>query len=221
MRQIYPDLWQTSPERPIPDTPEATSHAYLLLRDGGNILFYGTGREEGGSPKEEDDLRRIQNLGGISHQILAHWHEAAPSLAHIREMFGSKLCCHERDASDVARIGKIEVDQVFRRAETALGDIEVIPTPGHTAGSTCFLYRSPHGKTYLFSGDTIVPARDSWLSAALGGSKADLRNSLELLRNLKPDAVMAAGALGPDTYREIASPAVWQAAIEATEQALS
>lgn len=220
MRQIYPDLWQTSPAQPVPGVPESTSHAYLLLRDGGNVLFYGTGREEAGSAQEAEDFRLIQELGGITHQFLAHWHEASRSLANVKDMFGSKLFCHEGDAKDIARIGNIDVDQAFRNREAALGNIEVIPTPGHTHGSVCFLYKSPHGKTYLFTGDTIVPARDSWLSAAMGGSEADLKRSLELLRSLQPDAVMAAGALSPDTHREIASQADWHTAIDEAAETL-
>ena len=43
MEQIYPDLWQTRAEHPF---PSVTSHAYLLVRDNGNILFYSSGLRE-------------------------------------------------------------------------------------------------------------------------------------------------------------------------------
>ena len=65
MKQIYPDLWQTRPEHPFPG---ATSHAYLLVRDAGNIPFYSSGQRE--------EYQHIRSLGGIAHQYLSHRDEA-------------------------------------------------------------------------------------------------------------------------------------------------
>jgi glyoxylase-like metal-dependent hydrolase (beta-lactamase superfamily II) len=216
MRQLYPDLWQTSLERPVPSEPRAAAHAYLLVRDGGNLLFYSPGREAIGKPDDEADLERIGELGGITHQILAHWHEASPSLRKIKERFGSMLAVHERDAEAVKREGGTVPDVTFGSRQVLLGDVEMIPTPGHTAGSASFLYRSPHGRTYLFVGDTIVPDGDSWLAFAFEDEKGQpsLRRSLELLRGLDTDVVLAAGALGDETFKEIVRGA-WPAAVDA------
>jgi hydroxyacylglutathione hydrolase len=41
MKQIYPDLWQTSPEHPF--GPQMATHAYLLTRGTGSVLFYSSG----------------------------------------------------------------------------------------------------------------------------------------------------------------------------------
>jgi hypothetical protein len=36
MQQIYPDLWKTEPEHPVPDKlPDLMMHAYLLVREQG------------------------------------------------------------------------------------------------------------------------------------------------------------------------------------------
>ncbi|WP_139348424.1 hypothetical protein [Dickeya dadantii] len=43
MKQIYPDLWQTRVEHPFSGV---NSHAYLLVQDTGNILFYNSGSRE-------------------------------------------------------------------------------------------------------------------------------------------------------------------------------
>jgi hypothetical protein len=56
VKQIYPDLWQTGAEHPFPGL---TTHAYLLVRDAGNVLFYSSGQKE--------EYQHIQDLGGISH----------------------------------------------------------------------------------------------------------------------------------------------------------
>ena len=210
MNQIYSDLWQTTPEHPFPN---AVTHAYFLKREGGNVLFYSSGISE--------DLQQIQELGGIIRQYLSHRDEAGQPLVEIKQMFGSELCCHRLEEKAIARV--CPVDLTFQTREIHLGDIEIIPTPGHTAGSTCFQYKSPYGKTYLFSGDTIYPSNGSWETlvwTGQGGSKSDLMDSLKQLRNLKPDVVIASASVGDRGFGEMAS-GEWQEIIDRTLRSLS
>jgi glyoxylase-like metal-dependent hydrolase (beta-lactamase superfamily II) len=201
MEQIFPDLWQTQAEHPFAGV---TSHAYLLTRKDGNVLFYGTGIH--------DELQHIKDRGGIVRQYLSHRDEAGPALADIKQAFGSELCCHSLEVKAIKTY--CSVDVTFDTHEMQLGNIEIIPTPGHTAGSTCFAYLSPQGKKYLFTGDLIFPEGASWgtlVRWVAGGRKADLRRSLELLRDIKPDLVLASACMGPtpvtmtseDQWREI------------------
>src|SRR6516164_3144235 len=191
MKQIFPDLWQTRAEHPFAGV---TSHAYLLVRDTGNILFYSSGLK--------DEFQHIRELGGITHQYLSHRDEAGPALAEIKELFGSKLCCHRLEEPSVSKV--TSVDCLFDKREALLKDIEVIPTPGHTDGSVCFLVRSVHGKTYLFT----------------GGSKSDLKSSLMLLRDLGPDAVLSSASVGPLAFKEVSAEG-WQSDIDNVLRALS
>lgn len=149
MRQIYPDLWQTEAEHPFLGV---TSHAYLLIQDAGNILFYSSGKS--------GDYARIEALGGISFQYLSHRDEAGPALSTIKSRFGSKLSCHRLEEPAIRRYAA--VDDLFDARETRFGNVEIIPTPGHTNGSVCFFVRSPHGKNYLFTGDTIYMDHGKW-----------------------------------------------------------
>jgi len=64
------------------------------------------------------------------------------------EMFGSKLVCHRLAEKIVSKFSSVDI--TFETRDVHLGDIEVIPSPCHTPGSTCFRFKSPHGKTYLF-----------------------------------------------------------------------
>jgi glyoxylase-like metal-dependent hydrolase (beta-lactamase superfamily II) len=211
MRQIYPDLWLTEPEHPAPDElPDLMMHAYLLVREEGNILFCRS--------EHEADHRQIRDLGGITHQYLTHWHEAAPGLARIKDMFGSKLVCHRLAEAVVSRFSP--VDLTFETRDVHLGAIEVIPTPGHTAGSTCFCFRSPHGKTYLFAGDTLFPSRGSWEAVVFDdGNEADLRGSLALLRGLEPDVVLCGASVGDVPFKAM-SRAEWHAALDQAVRSL-
>lgn len=211
MKQIQPDLWQTAPEHPFPDFPRVSTHAYLLVRDGGNVLFYSSGHVA--------DDRDVRELGGIARQYLSHRDEAGPPLVRIRETFGPVLCCHRLEEAAVRKA--CPVDLTFDRRETHPGGIEVIPTPGHTPGSTCFLVQSPHGKTYLFTGDTIFPNDDAWETLVLDvGSKSDLKESLRLLRGLEPDLVISSASVGDVAFKEM-SAGEWREAVDGALRALS
>lgn len=223
MQQIFPDLWQTSPERPLPGVREVFCHAYLLTRAEGNVLVYATGREMVDEPDVSADLDRIEELGGVAHVLLGHWHEAAPALRTIKERFGARIVCHARDAAPIEHNGGVAPDDTFWDRETLLGDIDAIPTPGHTVGSACYQYRSSHGRIYLFSGDTIWPHPDGWTSVTFedDGEQTAHRESLDKLATLRPDVVIAAIApIAPGASVAEIDPADWPAATAAAKARL-
>ena len=88
---------------------------------------------------------------------------------------GAELGCSAIEAPFVGVHGK--PDLLFGPSDNRIEDVAIIHTPGHTDGSICFFYRSPHGKSYLFSGDTIFQWDGEWSTLVLpqsGGSAADL-----------------------------------------------
>ena len=192
MKQLQEDLWQST----IHNMGMLNTHAYFLRRPEGNVLFYNTGND--------DNLEQIAELGGIQFQLLSHRDESGSSLNRIKERFGSKLCC---SALEAPMIGKdAQIDVTFQLRDHHLGDIEIIHTPGHTAGSICFFYKSPYGKSYLFTGDTIFQSNAKWATFVLpqaGGSKASLAESLIRLRDLNPDIVMSSAFVGDVSFVEI------------------
>lgn len=196
MKQVLPDIWETEVENPAPGL---TTHAYLLVRDDGNVLFYNTGHIH--------EIDRMADLGGVMYQYLSHRDELGESLKMIRERYGARLGGHAREYEDFARI--CEPDILFDQREMQLGNIEVIPTPGHTPGSTCFLVHSPFGKRYLFTGDTLYLSRDgAWKPGLLPGSDREaLAESLELLRGLEPDVVFSSAFAGDAGFQ--INPADW------------
>jgi glyoxylase-like metal-dependent hydrolase (beta-lactamase superfamily II) len=188
MRQIYPDLWQSKAEHPFFGV---NSHAYLLTKPAGNILFY--------SSFLRGEREEVKSLGGIAFQYLSHRDEVSSALAEIKREFGSKLACHRREEPSVR--GAAQVDYLFDKREVLQETIEVIPTPGHTDGSVSFLVRSVEGKKYLFTGDTIYMNDGRWETRLQGGSKADLVDSLRLLRELAPDVVLSSASEGLLAYQ--------------------
>jgi len=197
MRQIQPDLWETEVESPIPGL---TTHAYLFTRAGGNVLFYNTGHEH--------EIDKMAELGGVAYHFLSHRDELGDSVKRVRERFGARLGGHAREQADFAQV--CPPDILFQEPETHLGAIDVIPTPGHSPGSTCFLVRSSHG-TYLFTGDTVYLGDDGrWKAGFLDGisDREALADSLGVLRALEPDVVLSS-AFGGDAGFQRMRPSEW------------
>ncbi len=71
-------------------------------------------------------------------------------------------------------------------------DFYVIPTPGHTAGSVCYMFDS-----MLFTGDTLF--KNSIGRTDLGGDEAAIMRSLRNLRNLPGDYDVYPGHDAPTT----------------------
>ncbi len=186
MKQLYPDLWQTKQEHPFAGL---NTHAYFLQRPEGNVLFYNTSYQE--------ELAHIIQLGGINYQYLSHRHEVGSSLNEIKKQCQALLCCHELEASVITE--KYEVDISFTTQVIHSENIHIIPTPGHTNGSLSFMYQSPYGKTYLFTGDTLYQDNGIWKTLVLknqGGCRNDLINSLVLLHELDVDVVLCSASVG-------------------------
>lgn len=204
MKRLEHDLWQSS----LHQSGILRTHAYLLRRPEGNVLFYNTAADR--------DLEMIEALGGIRYQLLSHRDESGPSLDRIRERFGSKLCCGALEVPAIS--GEARVDVVFEDGDCSFVDIEVIHTPGHTDGSLCFFYRSPNGRSYLFSGDTIFQWNGRWATLVLsnsGGSREALAGSLLRLRELEPDVVLWSGFVGDVSFAEVTRDE-WKRAIDET-----
>lgn len=195
MQAIMPDLWETETERPAPGL---TTHAYLLTRPKGNILLYNTSY-----PKT---WPIIEKLGGIAWQLLSHEDEVGASLRTIHERFGAKLAIHEAEYEAAARFRA--PDLVFNESGQRLDGVQIIPTPGHTPGSTCFQAVGQHGLRYLFTGDTLYRAKHGvWKAGMIEGhsNRSQLRSSLQLLRTFSPDVVISSAFTGEAGYQHLAA----------------
>ncbi|MCA9773893.1 MAG: MBL fold metallo-hydrolase, partial [Myxococcales bacterium] len=116
--------------------------SYLVVRERGNILV--------DSPRFARPLvRRIEALGGVRTMFLTHVDDVADH-AKWAAHFGCERVMHADDARGTLRGLErlIEGDEVVSLDDEA----RIIPTPGHTRGSACLLYRN----RYLFSGDHVA-----------------------------------------------------------------
>lgn len=128
--------------------------SYLIVRPpdrGGNVLV--------DVPRWNSALvRRIGELGGVRAIFLTHIDDVAE---HERwaEHFCAERIMHERDA------GGLRVERAVAGDEPVQLDRELVavPTPGHTAGSVCLVFRNTAASTeaasFLFSGDHVAWSR--------------------------------------------------------------
>jgi hydroxyacylglutathione hydrolase len=187
MRPIRADLWETQVDSPFPGL---TTHAYLWTGGAfGNVLFYGTQTDA-----EFDDLAA---LGGVAHHYLSHRDEAGPMLARVAQRFGAQLHAPAAEINEIGQHAHVDVPLSTRHVDG--NGIEVIPTPGHTPGSTCYLVPGANGRQYLFTGDTLFVGDDgSWTAGYIPpiSDAESLADSLRVLGPLRPDLVISSAFAG-------------------------
>ncbi|MGE2722211.1 MBL fold metallo-hydrolase [Mycolicibacterium celeriflavum] len=199
LTQLRDDLWQTRLDRPFPGL---TTHAYLWRGPRGNVLFY--------CPASEADFDAIERLGGVSAQYLSHLDEAGPNLKRIEERFGRRLHAPEAELDAIAEHARVDVAIGGARHVDDNG-VEVLPTPGHSPGSTSYLVTGATGERYLFTGDTMfLTDAGTWATFLVPGrgDAGQLRASVELLGTVTPDLVISS-AFGGDTAWAVMDSRSW------------
>jgi glyoxylase-like metal-dependent hydrolase (beta-lactamase superfamily II) len=191
LETVIPGLHATTPE-PLPFAPSTTVRAFLLERERGNVLVYST-REL------ERDAAAIADLGGVSRRYLNHWHEAM-----FATDLDAPLFVHEREHAAVEE--RLPVRGSFSRRHMLDDDFEVIPTPGHTAGATAFIWDTGTHRA-LFTGDSVYLDGSEWVAAVLEGSsdREAYLASLELIRELEFDVLVPWAASAGEPYHAVTS----------------
>jgi len=170
-------LLATPPAR-LPYQDNVLVRSFVLQRPEGNVIVYN-------SPGVTEAASEIEALGGASTLLINHGHEAmygAPGIA-------ARVFVHEKDEGEVARA--LTVGGVFTERGFIGEDLEVIPTPGHTAGTTSYLWDNGEHR-FLFTGDFIWIENGEWKAVVLGDREAYLA-SLELVRGLDFDVLVPWG----------------------------
>jgi hydroxyacylglutathione hydrolase len=208
LTQIRDDLFQTRMDSPFPGL---TTHAYLWRRPAGNVLFY--------CPATDAEFEAIDALGGVSVQYLSHQDEAGPNLDRIADRFDRRLHAPSAELEVISEHGHVDVPvEAVRHVD--INDVEVLPTPGHSPGSTCYVVTGVDGERYLFTGDTMFPAGDgTWATFVVPGrgDAAAMRDSVKLLGTVEPDIVISSAFAG-ETAIEAVDAQRWS---ECIDQALA
>ncbi len=193
METVVPGLHASTPES-LPFGRALEIRAFLLQREQGNVLIYR-------SAELEQDAAEVERLGGIWHQYLGHRHEAGAPSDWVTERFGAPLHVHAADATGAAE--STTVAETFDERHLVGDDLEVIPVPGHTEGSTAYLWDTGEHRV-LFTADTVFLPDGEWSIALLAGSDRErYTESLELIRGLEFDVLVPGIASAGDPYHAL------------------
>ncbi|MBR2441617.1 MAG: MBL fold metallo-hydrolase [Clostridia bacterium] len=161
------------------------ANAYALIEDGQNAIVIDP---SGSKVENELNERRLTP----AYVLLTHCHfDHVGGVAALQKK-GAKVLCSAKtkaligtsaDLFDMAGIPRVpfSVDGVFEenKEKTLCGiRIQAIPTPGHTAGSVCYLVTDKDGGRYLFTGDTLFAGsigRTDFPTGNIGELRASLK----------------------------------------------
>jgi len=116
--------------------------SFLIKREHGNILI--------DSPRFVKQLEdQFKKMGGIDLYLLTHKDDVADTSRYWKS-FGGKRTIHHQDVTKISK----DFEFIFKYEEPFYidNDILVIPVPGHTRGSVCYLYQNK----FLFTGDHLA-----------------------------------------------------------------
>ena len=166
-----------TPPAPLPFGDNLEVRSFLLERPRGNLVIYN-------SPGLADAAAEIRALGGATRLLVNHAHEGMYGPPGIE----APVSVHERDRDELAQ--SLPVDATFAERQSIDDDLEIIPIPGHTPGTTAFLWDNGAHRL-LFTGDCLTSESGQWRAAVLGTSdRAAYLESLALIRALRFDVLV-------------------------------
>lgn len=168
-----------TPAAPLPFLSGVVVRSFVLEREKGNVIIYN-------SPGITAAAQDIRDLGRPTRLLVNHWHEAMYSAPDL----DVPIFVHERDRERT----DLPIAGTFCERAAIDDDLELIPTPGHTAGTTMFLWNNGAHR-FLFPGDTIWVQGGEWKAVLL---EEDAREaylaSLFLIRELDFDFLVPWGS---------------------------
>ncbi len=179
-----------SPPLSLPFAPSLQVRSFLLPREQGNLLVYGT-----------DGLGAAFGDAGVTRHYLGHGHEAM----FTADPLGAPVFVHDADRALVG--DALPLRATFSRRHTLDDDFEAIPIPGHTPGSTAYLWNDGE-RRHLFTADSIYLGEGGeWIAAVLESSdRAAYLESLERLRELEFDALVPWAASAGEPWHAATDP---------------
>jgi glyoxylase-like metal-dependent hydrolase (beta-lactamase superfamily II) len=175
----------------------------VLERSQGNLIVYN-------SPGVSASADAISELGEPARLLINHGHESI----YGQPALDVPVWVHAKDRAAIAP--SMEVTGTFDTRDMLDDDLEIIPTPGHTAGTTSYLWDDGRHR-FLFTGDFIWIENGEWKAVVLDRNlRDDYLSSLELVRDLDFDVLVPWGTTeGHPSYGLVADAAEKRSRINA------
>jgi glyoxylase-like metal-dependent hydrolase (beta-lactamase superfamily II) len=159
-------------------------YSHFVQRPAGNLIL-----DASRVGAISDAFDEIAGLGGVRAAVISDRHLGGASTNQIAERFCAAIYCSDIEAAAMGhRKNGVHIDHVlpFARA-TIEGDVQLIPTPGHTAGQFSTLV-TVAGAAILFTADFVWRQDGRWRPGA--SSRKKMLAGFEQLRDLHFDVVV-------------------------------
>ena len=168
---------RATPPASLPFLMNAQVRSFILERPQGNVIVYN-------SPGLSAAADEVRALGDPTHLLLNHGHEAMFGVPQL----DVPVFVHACDRAETVR--GLSVKGTFSSRQMIDDDLEIIPTPGHTPGTTAYLWDSGRHR-FLFTGDSLWVEYGDWKAVVLADSdRAASLDSLRLIRDLDFDVLV-------------------------------
>jgi len=170
-----------TPTSRLPYQADVLLRSFLLERPAGNVRVYN-------SPGLTASAPDIADLGGATQLLVNHWHEA---MLFGQPELGVPTFVSELDEEATAR--SMQIAGTLGSRHMIDHDLEAIPTPGHTPGTTSYLWDNGSHR-FLFTGDFIWIEDGEWKAVVIDDTlRDDYLTSLALVRDLDFDVLVPWG----------------------------
>ncbi len=175
----------SGPTSRLPYQQNVLLRSYVLERPQGNMIVYN-------SPGVSEAAAAILDRGRPARLLINHAHEAM----YRQPALDVPVWVHTKDRAETAR--SIRIAGTFDKRQMIADDLEVIPTPGHTAGTTSYLWDNGTHR-FLFTGDFIWIEDAEWKAVVLDPrSRSDYVASLQRVREIEFDVLVPWGTTETD-----------------------
>jgi hydroxyacylglutathione hydrolase len=183
------------------ERPDVSRHAQEPQPSNGYVFFLESGRraalvDPAGLPQ---NLVRIVREGEyhLEYILITHKHaDHCDATAEVAAAFpDARIVMHRLDVGAIGPLAEralpVRDGETLPFGET--GEIRMLHTPGHTDGSSCYIFKSA-----LFSGDTLF-------AASVGGAYGDVSTYSDILNSVRsklfalPDDTVVMPGHGPPT----------------------
>jgi len=158
-------------------------YSHFVKRPAGNLVLDAS---RVGSLSDSFDA--LEGHGGVKATVISDRHLGGASTKEIAALIGATIDCSAIEVDAMGhRVNQVRIDHALPFERTVVeGDVELIPTPGHTAGQFSTLVEVA-GSRILFTADFVWREGGRWRPG--NSSRKKMRPALEGLRDLKFDMV--------------------------------
>lgn len=159
-------------------------YAHFVRRPAGNLVL-DTDR----TASMSEAFQAIEQAGGVRTVVVSDRHLGGKSSTEVAERFGALVYASAIEADAMGhRKNAVRIDHALPLQRTTIeGDVELIPTPGHTEGQFSTLVEV-EGARCLFTADFVYRKGGAWVPG--NASRKKMLGSFEGLRELTFDYVV-------------------------------